>query len=267
MHTEPAQRVRRPAVAGRFYPGDAGTLARQVASLLGAVPETTGPPKALIVPHAGYVYSGPVAASGYALLGGSRGAFERVLLLGPSHHVPLRCMAVPSVDAFETPLGRVPLDRELIARLAAMEHVREWDAPHDMDHALEVQLPFLQAQLGAFSLVPVAVGPCAAGRVADVIEAAWGGPETLVVVSTDMSHFHGYADAQAIDRGTTEAILRRDTAITGDQACGCHAVNGLMETARRRGLEVELLDLRNSGDTAGDRSRVVGYASFAVREG
>ncbi len=266
MHAGPAPRIRTPAVAGRFYPGDAGTLSQQVAALLGAVPDAAPPPKALIVPHAGYVYSGPVAASAYALLRGCRRALERVVLLGPSHHVPLRCMAVPSVDAFDTPLGRVPLDRAAVAALAAMEHVRVWDAPHEMDHALEVQLPFLQAQLGDFALVPLAVGPCAPARVAAVLDAVWGGPETLVVVSTDMSHFHRYEQARAIDRDTAAAILRRETSLSGEQACGCHAVNGLLHAARERGLEVELLDQRNSGDTAGDRARVVGYASFALRE-
>ena len=264
MQTASETRVRLPAVAGLFYPGDPALLKRDVQALLDAV-ERRGPqPKALIAPHAGYVYSGAVAASAYALLGDSREQIERVVLLGPSHRVPLRDMAVPSVDAFVTPLGTIALDQPGIDALRALPGVQVMDAPHQLDHALEVQLPFLQAQLDDFTLLPVAVGACPADLVADALEAVWGGAETLIVVSTDMSHFHPYAEAQTIDRASTELILRREVTLRGNQACGCYAVNGLLRVAQRRDLRVQLLDLANSGDTAGDRTRVVGYASFAV---
>ena len=267
MQDASTARVRPPAVAGSFYPADPALLSRDVQTLLGAVTRRGPRPKAIIAPHAGYIYSGAVAASAYALLGECRGEIERVVLLGPSHRVPLRGMAVPSVDAFMTPLGTVALERSAIERLSALPAVQVADAPHELDHALEVQLPFLQAQLGDFLLIPVAVGQCPAEQVADALECVWGGPETLVVVSTDMSHFHAYAKARAIDHDTSELIVRREATLRGEQACGCYAVNGLLTVAQRRGLRVQLLELANSGDTAGDRTRVVGYASFAVDAG
>lgn len=257
-------RIRPPAVAGLFYPAANDALAREVAGMLDAAPVDGPRPKALIVPHAGYVYSGPVAAHAYALLHALRDDITRVVLLGPSHRVPLQGIALPSVDAFETPLGVVPLDRAALADLARLDAVRVWDDPHAMDHALEVQLPFLQSVLGEFALVPLAVGRCGPEPVATVLDRVWGGPETLLVVSTDLSHFHAYTEARELDAATVEAIVHRQPTLTGEQACGCHALNGLLLCARRRDLVVELLDLRNSGDTAGGRDRVVGYASFAV---
>ena len=256
--------VRPAAVAGTFYPADPLVLARDVRALLGAVTAGGSRPKAIIAPHAGYVYSGAVAASAYALLSDSRNQIERVVLLGPSHRVPLQGMALPSVDAFMTPLGAVALDRPVLDEMSALPAVAVADAPHALDHALEVQLPFLQTQLGSFSLLPVAVGACPPELVADVLESVWGAAETLIVVSTDMSHFHCSDEARVIDRDTAELIVRGEATLRGEQACGCHAVNGLLLAARRHDLPVKLLDLGNSGDTAGDRARVVGYASFAV---
>jgi AmmeMemoRadiSam system protein B len=259
-------RTRPAAVAGLFYPADAATLSREIDGFLDGQPRAARAPKALIVPHAGYVYSGPVAATAYARVAPLREQIRRVVLLGPSHRVPLEGMAVPSVDAFETPLGPVALDRASIDALVAAGSATQWDAPHAGEHALEVQLPFLQAQLGAFILVPVSVGRCAPESVADLLDTLWGGDETLIVVSSDLSHFHRYDEARRIDRDTSDAILRRESTLRGEQACGCHAVNGLLLCARRRALPVQLLDLRSSGDTAGDCERVVGYASFAIHE-
>jgi hypothetical protein len=265
----PAQlsdRTRPPAVAGLFYPDDPYELKAVVRAYLdrAPAPAKAARPKALVVPHAGYVYSGPVAASAYRALGPQAGAVERVVLLGPSHRVPVRGLAVPDVAAFDTPLGRVPLDTALIAQLKSLPQVSSSDLPHRLEHSLEVQLPFLQMVLGDFRLVPLAVGEASPVDVAQVLETAWGGPETLVVVSTDLSHYHGYADAQRIDGETADAIGRHSTEVDDDHACGCRALNGLMLVARLRGLEVEALDLRNSGDTSGDRSRVVGYGAFAL---
>ena len=258
--------IRLPAVAGLFYSADPQSLARDVAQFLSDVARPARRPKALIVPHAGYRYSGAVAAHAYAQLAGVAADVRRVVLLGPSHRVPLRGMALPSASSFQTPLGNVALDRDCIQRVARDPQADISDAPHAQDHALEVQLPFLQSQLGEFQLVPIAVGQCAPACVARVLSDVWGGDETLIVVSTDLSHFQTYAQATATDRATCEAILRCDTTLNGHQACGCYALNGLLAAIAARGMRVELLDRRNSGDVTGDRARVVGYASFAAYE-
>lgn len=258
--------IRPPAVAGMFYPGDAGTLARDLAAMLKAAPHIAAAPKAMIVPHAGYIYSGPIAASAYALLAPMRKAIHRVVLFGPSHRVPLRGLAVPSVAAFDTPLGRIALDRQGIEQALACPSVAANDAAHAEEHSLEVQLPFLQAVLGDFSLVPIAVGQATGQEVATVMEALWGGPETLVVVSSDLSHYLPYADARDIDGRTTDDILHLRPLQRYDQACGAIPINGLIDVAQRRQLFAHLIDLRNSGDTAGDRSRVVGYGAIVFTE-
>ena len=262
--------VRPAAVAGMFYPAGARELGREVDDLLGHSAGrglAPGFPKALIVPHAGYVYSGNVAAEGYDRLRPARGIVRRVVLLGPCHRVPVRGLALPDVAAFATPLGEVPLDREAMAALAGLPQVVMNSAAHAEEHALEVQLPFLQRVLGEFSLVPLAVGAATPAQVSEVLEALWGGAETLIVISSDLSHYHPYAEACAIDRGTAQAILDYSGDIDHEQACGATPVAGLLLAAKRHGLKAELLDLRNSGDTAGGRARVVGYASFAFWDG
>jgi AmmeMemoRadiSam system protein B len=254
-------------VAGSFYPADPKALERDVRQqVAGAAPSKEGaaPPKALIVPHAGYVYSGPVAATAYARLLPVRDQIERVVLLGPSHHVPLRGLALPDADAFATPLGVVELDAEAAARALALPQVRRLGEPHEWEHSLEVQLPFLQLALRAFRLVPLAVGDARDEEVAEVLEALWGGPETLLLVSSDLSHYHDYATARRLDAATSDAILAlRPAALGPASACGRVPVRGLLLAARRRGLRPELLDLRSSGDTAGPRDRVVGYGAYA----
>jgi AmmeMemoRadiSam system protein B len=258
--------VRPAAVAGMFYPAAPRELAREVDDMLAhsaASGLAPGFPKALIVPHAGYVYSGSVAAAAYDRLRPARGIVRRVVMLGPCHRVPVRGLALPEASAFATPLGQVPIDREAIGSLAGLPQVVVSNAVHAEEHALEVQLPFLQRVLGEFSLVPLAVGAATPEQVAEVIDRLWGGAETLVVISTDLSHYHPYDEARAIDRGTAQAILDYSTGIDHEQACGATPVAGMLLAAKRHKLNVELLDLRNSGDTAGDRGRVVGYASFA----
>ena len=259
--------VRPPAVAGLFYPGDRAGLSRNVAEMLSAAPRRDRqPPKALIAPHAGYIYSGPIAASAYALLAPLRDVVKRVVLLGPTHRVAVRGLALPASTRFATPLGPVELDVAAYEKLQGLPQVGVSDEAHALEHSLEVHLPFLQTVLADFKLVPLAVGHASAVEVAEVIEALWGGPETLIVVSSDLSHYLPYKDAQSIDRETAEAVLKLDTAIDHEHACGATPVAGLALAARRHALEPELLDLRNSGDTAGDKSRVVGYASFAFYE-
>lgn len=262
--------VTRPAaVAGAFYPDDPAALAAQVRGLLGeAGPPPAGerPPKAIVAPHAGYVYSGPVAASAYARVAALRGQVRTVVLAGPAHRVYVAGAAVPRAQAFATPLGVVPVEADGVARLARLPFVEVSDRAHAEEHSLEVHLPFLQALLGDFRLVPVVVGGADRDEMATLFETVWGGDETLVVVSSDLSHFLSYAAASRRDRSTADAILRLAPELDPEEACGAAPVNGLIELARRRHLEVELLDLRNSGDTAGGRDRVVGYAAFAFRE-
>lgn len=258
-------RVRRAAVAGTFYPSDPLTLAGEVDRFMGAA--TAGAvPKALIVPHAGYLYSGPVAGAAYALLSGAGDRFNRVVLLGPAHHVFVQGMAVPTVDWFETPLGRIQVDREARDRVVAGGLASARDDAHRAEHSLEVQLPFLQRCLPSFFLLPVAVGQCPPKDVARLIESEWGDEQTLLVVSSDLSHFLPYDQALVKDRFTARRILDMETGLDGEQACGSHAVNGLLLSARLRRMRVKELDLRNSGDTAGSRERVVGYGAFALYE-
>ncbi len=257
--------VRPAAVAGMFYPGDPQTLAHNVHAMLAAAKVADLRPKAIIAPHAGYIYSGQVAATAYALLSPLADQVSRVVLLGPTHRVAVRGLALPGTDAFDTPLGRVPIDMEAARQVSGLPQVTVSTEAHMLEHSLEVQLPFLQSVLHNFKLLPLAVGMASADEVAEVIQAVWGGPETLIVVSSDLSHFHSYPNAQRIDGGTVEAILNGKT-VSHEQACGGTPVNGLSQAARRHGLTPHLLDLCNSGDTAGDKSRVVGYAAFAYTE-
>lgn len=264
------KQIRPAAVAGAFYTGDPRVLAGEVAAMLGEAERHIGKPaplpKALIVPHAGYIYSGPVAASAYALLRQGRNVYRRVVLLGPVHRVPVRGLALPEAEGFATPLGVVPLDREAMKKIADLPQVVEYDPAHAWEHSLEVQLPFLQSVLGDFSLVPLAVGDATPQEVAEVLERLWGGPETLIVISSDLSHFLPYREAQKIDGVTAQAILDLNWPVSHEQACGGTPVNGLLLAAHRHHLKPRLLDLRNSGDTAGDKSRVVGYGAFAFTE-
>ncbi len=262
--------VRPAAVAGMFYPRDARELQREVAELLDGVENLAprfGHPKALIVPHAGYIYSGPVAARAYDELAAARGIVKRVVLLGPVHRVPVRGLALPGVEAFDTPLGRVPVDAEAVQALAPLRQVVTSTAAHAMEHSLEVQLPFLQRMLGEFALVPLAVGDAKPQEVREVIERLWGGPETLFVISTDLSHYHPYEEARAIDQATLARIASFDTDINHEEACGATPLNGFLAAARAHGLSIRLLGANNSGDTAGGKDRVVGYSAFALYEG
>ena len=263
--------IRQPAVADQFYPGDPAELGRMLDALLAEPPASASsnpgatPPKALIVPHAGYIYSGPIAATAYATLAPVRDRIRRVVLLGPSHRLPFMGLAATSADVFATPLGPVPIDRAAVERALTLPQVRLLDAAHAQEHSLEVQLPFLQRVLDAFSLVPLVVGEAAPESVAEVLDLLWGGPETLILVSSDLTHYLDYRTARRIDAQTSEAIeALRPEAIGYDQACGRAPLNGLLTLARRRGLQAETLDLRNSGDTAGSRDQVVGYGAYAI---
>jgi len=265
-------RIREAAVAGSFYPADTRELQSTVHQLLDAVPAMAGKagkdlsPRALIVPHAGYVYSGPVAATAYARLQLHRQVFRRVVLLGPCHYIPLRGIAASSADVFRTPLGDVPLDRDSLG-LLQQSVVRVNDAAHGPEHSLEVQLPFLQTVLASFRLIPLLVGDAQPQEVADVIDALWDGPDTLLIVSSDLSHYLLYDQARRHDRITCRAVEELDgNKIGHEEACGATPLRGLLIAARRRSLCPATLDLRNSGDTSGSRDRVVGYGAWMFVE-
>ncbi len=264
--------VRQPAVAGSFYPAEPRQLRAQVRAYLaeagdGGAGEGGPVPKAIIAPHAGYVYSAPVAARAYARLRPARGRVRRVVLMGPSHRVPFRGLAVTDAHAYATPLGDIAIDHAAVKKLLALPQVAVLDAAHASEHSLEVHLPFLQEVLGGFALVPVVAGSAAPEAVAAALEAVWGGHETLIVISSDLSHYLDYDSARLVDARTCQAIEGLDpTGIGDDQACGRVPVSGLLSLAKRKGLRVETLDLRNSGDTAGPRDGVVGYGAWAFTE-
>jgi AmmeMemoRadiSam system protein B len=263
--------IRQPAVAGLFYPAEPKQLAHDVQQLLGeARIRAARPfdliPKALIVPHAGYIYSGAIAATAYATLPPIAAHIRRVVLLGPTHRVAVRGLALPGADAFETPLGRVILDTAGAAAIAHLPQVSVNAQAHALEHSLEVQLPFLQSVLDDFTLLPLAVGLASAEEVAEVLETVWGGEETLIVISSDLSHYLPYATAQQVDKVTAQSILKLRLPIAHDQACGGTPVSGLIIAAQQHHLTPHLLDLRNSGDTAGTQDQVVGYGSFAFTE-
>lgn len=263
--------IRPPAVAGSFYPADAQSLRALVREHLEGARESLAPaspdepwPKALIVPHAGYMYSGPVAAQAYLTLEPGAQIVERIVLLGPSHHVPFEGLSVPSSTAFETPLGRVPIDETSRRQALALPFVHTLDDAHHWEHSLEVQLPFLQVVLGTFAVLPMAIGRATPAEVRTALDALWGGDETVIVISSDLSHYHDYATAKRMDAATARAIESLAPGKIGhEDACGRIGVQGLLESAQRRALVPRTLDLRSSGDTAGGRDEVVGYGAWA----
>ena len=263
------QHTRLPAVAGSFYPESADELRTDVQSFLESAnfdQSARSAPKVLIAPHAGFVYSGSVAASAYARVTSLAGSIERVVLLGPAHRVNVPGLALPASTRFNTPLGTIDIDQDALGAVTALPQVVVSEQAHAQEHSLEVHLPFLQQALGAFKLVPFVVGRATPEQVAEVLNILWGGTETLIVISTDLSHYLPYERARAADEITAQSILNLDPQLGHDQACGATPVNGFLFAARARGLASQLLDIRNSGDTAGSKSRVVGYASFAFHE-
>jgi MEMO1 family protein len=262
---------RQPAVAGLFYPASPNALKHEVGALMAqalsasdARAKPRAEPKALVVPHAGYIYSGPVAASAYARIASLGERIRRVVLLGPAHRMPFRGIAYPIADRLLTPLGAVQVDREALSAIQDLPQARRLDGAFDGEHCLEVQLPFLQTLLTDFRVVPLLVGSAEPAQVAEVIERLWGGEETLVLISSDLSHYLDYDTAAELDRRTAAAIERLDwAALDGHAACGAIPLAGLLLAARRHGLSATTLDLRSSGDTAGPRDRVVGYGAYA----
>jgi hypothetical protein len=247
-----------------FYPDDRATLHNYLTELLQHAKSTSSScPMAIIVPHAGYIYSGPVAASAYHLLGPYKEQIKRVVLLGPAHRVPLYGLAASSADFFTTPLGNIPIDVASVNAALQLPQVKLMNEAHALEHSLEVQLPFLQSVLDDFTLIPLVVGEASAKEVSEVLELLWGGDETLIVISSDLSHYHDYHTAQKMDRATSNAIEQlRPEGLHYDDACGRHPVSGLLLQAKQKGLHATTVDLRNSGDTAGSRDQVVGYGAY-----
>jgi len=257
--------IRPAAVAGYFYPADASELRHTINQLMTQATVTGPVPKALIAPHAGYIYSGLTAAFAYAHLQPVRDRITRVILLGPAHRVYIKGMALSSATHFSTPLGNIEINQEAVKLLKKMPQVIVSDAAHQQEHSLEVHLPFLQFLLSQFSLVPIVVGETSPHQVAEVLELFWGDPDTLIIISSDLSHYHDYETAKKIDAATTHAIEHFELGKIGpEQACGCMPLCGLLELARAKKLAINTLDVRNSGDTAGTKDRVVGYGAWSI---
>jgi MEMO1 family protein len=251
--------VREPAVAGQFYPAGARELGSLVERLLGGVVPGPRRPKAVIVPHAGFVYSGSIAATAFAQIAPFASELERIVLVGPAHRVYVDRPVSPGVDLLRTPLGELAVDVEAL-RAAA---VPSYPAAHAREHSLEVELPFIAKLAPQARIVPLVVTEAAPAEIARTLELLWGGPETLIVISSDLSHYLPYREGRAFDERTATKILAGEPTLVGDEACGCAAINGLLATGRVRG---ELVDLRSSGDTAGTRDQVVGYGAFEFFE-
>ncbi len=256
---------RLPAVAGTFYPENKQQLHQVLDGYLRDAKTNAKVPKGIIVPHAGYIYSGPIAASAYARLKAATHLITRVVIIGPSHRLAFSGLAVSRAATFSTPLGEISLDQAAVALAAELPFVNYLEQAHTFEHSLEVQLPLLQETLSEFKIVPIVVGDATPEQVAEVIELLWGGNETLIVISSDLSHYHDYATAQQLDKLTSERIENKQfERLTFESACGRIPVSGLLQVAREKALKVKTIDLRNSGDTAGDKSRVVGYGAYVI---
>lgn len=257
--------TRQPAVAGTFYPANPQQLHRQLQQYLMDADAGYKVPKAIIVPHAGYIYSGQIAATAYARLKPAHQLITRVVLIGPSHHAAFRGLAVSRARVFTTPLGQIPIDQQSIQAVLKLPFVEIIEQAHAYEHSLEVQLPFLQEVLDDFNIVPIVAGDASPEQVSEVLEMLWGGPETLIVISSDLSHYHDYATATRLDKATSVAIERLQfEELNYESACGKTGVSGLLKLARDKSLAIKTIDLRNSGDTAGDKQRVVGYGAYVI---
>lgn len=256
---------REPAVAGSFYPANPAVLHDLLQGFLTKIQPHPAAPKAIIVPHAGYIYSGPIAASAYARLTSVRDRISRVILMGPSHRLAFQGLAVSHADTFSTPLGVISIDQTAIAQLQHLPFVGYLDKAHSQEHSLEVHLPFLQQTLNNFKLVPIVAGEASPHQVSQVLDTLWGGDETLIVISSDLSHYHDYATAQTMDKHTSHLIEQLDYKnLSAESACGKVPVSGLLKLLQEKALQIKTIDLRNSGDTAGDKYRVVGYGAYVV---
>ncbi|UOA09108.1 AmmeMemoRadiSam system protein B [Methylobacter sp. S3L5C] len=256
---------RQPAVAGTFYPSNPIQLHQMLDNYLNEAETSAKIPKAIIVPHAGYIYSGPIAATAYARLKKAHDLITRVVIIGPSHRVAFKGLAVSKAQAFITPLGSITVDQKAVELIAKLPFVDYLEEAHTHEHSLEVHLPFLQEMLDDFTIVPIVAGDASPEQVSQVIDTLWGGNETLIVISSDLSHYHDYAVAKQLDKGTSQIIEHLQyERLTDGSACGKVPVSGLLKLAREKSLTIKTVDLRNSGDTAGDKNRVVGYGAYVI---
>jgi AmmeMemoRadiSam system protein B len=256
---------RLPAAAGTFYPANPAQLHTMIAHYLDDADANGKVPKAIIAPHAGYIYSGEIAASAYARLKKAHNRITRVVLIGPSHHVAFRGLAVSRACLFTTPLGGVAVDMEAVEAIVELPFVEYIEQAHSHEHSLEVHLPFLQETLDDFKIVPILTGDATPEQVGAVLDALWGGEETLIVISSDLSHYHDYATAQQLDSATSAAIEQfHYENLDSASACGRIPISGLLKTAREKSLTIKTINLCNSGDKAGDKNRVVGYGAYVI---
>lgn len=253
-----------PNVADKFYPADPSVLRQDILTMLTAASDkaTLPIPKAIIAPHAGYIYSGLIAASAYACLTKAKKQIHRIVLLAPSHQYPVSGVAITDAKSYMTPLGQITIDQKSISALN-LPYVQAVEEAFASEHAIEVHLPFLQLTLETFSLIPLLVGLATTAQVGKVLEKLWDGPETLIIISSDLSHYYPYDLAQFLDKKTAEAIIKLDPKdITPEQACGAVGIKGLLAIAAKKKLHASQIDLRNSADTAGPKDQVVGYGAF-----
>lgn len=256
---------RQPAAAGTFYPANRQQLHQMLDHYLNDAETGSKVPKAIIAPHAGYIYSGPVAATAYARLKKAHDRINRVVLIGPSHRVAFSGLAVSRAQSFITPLGEVTVDQDAVRAIAELPFVDYLEQAHTHEHSLEVHLPFLQEMLDDFTIVPIVAGDASPEQVSQVLEMLWGGDETLIVISSDLSHYQDYATAKQLDKATSAAMEHLDyERLDLDSACGRMPISGLLKLAREKSLTLKTIDLRNSGDTAGDKVRVVGYGAYVI---
>ena len=256
---------RQPAVAGSFYPSNPQQLHSMLTQYLTDAETDEKVPKAIIAPHAGYIYSGPIAATAYARLKKARDLITRVVLIGPSHRVAFRGLAVSRAQTFTTPLGRILVDQKAVQTIVELPFVEYIEQAHTYEHSLEVHLPFLQEMLGDFKIVPIVAGDASPEQVSQVLDMLWGGDETLIVISSDLSHYHAYATAQKLDKATSLTIEQLQyEQLDPESACGKVPVSGLLKLAREKSLSIKTIDLRNSGDTAGEKDSVVGYGAYVI---
>ena len=256
---------RKPAVAGSFYPANPEQLHLMLNQYLNDAASDEKVPKAIIAPHAGYIYSGPIAATAYARLKKAHDRITRVVLIGPSHRVAFRGLAVSRAETFTTPLGDVHVDQTAVQAIVRLPFVEYIEQAHTYEHSLEVHLPFLQEVLDNFEIVPIVAGDASPEQVSQVLDALWGGDETLIVISSDLSHYHDYVTAQQMDKSTSQTIEQLQyERLASESACGKVPVSGLLKLARKKSLSITTIDLRNSGDTAGDKARVVGYGAYVI---
>ena len=260
------EKIKQADVAGMFYPGEEASLRQMVDGFIQKALSFDLRPRAIIAPHAGYIYSGSIAGTAYKTIAAVRDQIENVIIMSPAHRFYLRGIALHMADAFATPLGNIPVNIGIVKKIKQFSSVQWEERSFIQEHGLETHLPFIQrAFKPGIKIVPMIVGECQESEVAEILESVWEDPRNFVIISSDLSHFHSYADAKKLDRNTVDLIQNLDSqSLDTEFACGHYPICGLLNLARNRKLKIKALDIRSSGDTAGSKESVVGYGSFAV---